>query len=137
MRIFSQRRGLQRDGIVVGIGYHAPYDDFVTAVDVEGIVIVVIAVEHLDSLNLQTVAGQIMLHPTAAVPKGDVPDGDILALDEAEQVGTGDALIVPGEFLEGPSSSVDSPETADGDVVYLVGIDELDGGGLCAEGDIV
>ena len=131
------RSALQRDGIVVAVGYHPPHDHVVTAVQVEGIVVIVITVLHLDALYLHSVAGQIMLHPAAAVLQRDVPHGDILALDEPQQVGTGDALIVPRQFPESPAPSVDGAIAVDHHVPHLVGIDQLDGVGLCAQRDIV
>ena len=57
------RRTLQRDTIVVGVGYHALNDNIMTAVKVERIIIVVVAIENLDAFYLQAVTGQIMLHP--------------------------------------------------------------------------
>ena len=108
-----------------------------TTVEVEGIVVVVISVENLDSIDVQPVAGQIVLHPAATVAEGDIPDGDVAALNETYQVRTGDAFVVPRLFSEGPSLSVDGACAVDDHVVHLVGIDQLDGGGLRSERHIV
>ena len=94
-----------------------------TAIEVEGIVVVVISVENLDSIDVQPVAGQIVLHPAAAVAEGDIPYGDVAALDETYQVWTGNAFVVPGLFGEGPSLSVDGACAVDDHVVHFVGID--------------
>ena len=57
------RRALERDAIVVAVGHHAGHHHVVTTVKVEGIVVVVVAVEHLDVGNPHPVARQVMLHP--------------------------------------------------------------------------
>ena len=66
-----------------------------TAVQVEGIVVVVVSVKNLDSIDEKPVAGEIVLHPAAAVPKCDIPDDDILTTDDSQQVRTGDTLVIP------------------------------------------
>ena len=63
--------------------------------------------------------------------------GDVAALYETYQVRTSDAFVVPRLFDEGPSLSVDGALSVDDHVVHLVGIDQLDGGGLGAERHIV
>ena len=127
------RGALQRDAIIVAIGYDALDDDLMTAVDIQGIVIVVVAIEHLDAVYSHAVTSQVVLHPATRVLQGDVLDDDILTLDEADKVRTSDALIVPAEFLEGASSSVDGAKAINHHVPCLVGIDQLDGRGLCAQ----
>ena len=121
------RGGFQGDAVVVAIGYDAPDDDVVTAIDVERVIIVVVAIEHLDAVDTHTVAGQIMLHPAARVPERDIFDGDVLTLDEADEVGAGDALVVPGEFLEGAPLSVNGSKAINHYVFHVVGINQLDG----------
>ena len=66
-----------------------------TTIQIERIIVVVVAVVHLDASDLQSVAGQIVLHPTAGVAQGDVAHGYVLTLDEAQQMWTSDAFIVP------------------------------------------
>ena len=66
------RGALQCDGIIVGIGKHIAYHHFMASVEVEGIVVVVVAVEHLYAVNLHTVASQIVLHPATGVLQCDV-----------------------------------------------------------------
>ena len=128
----SGRGGLQCDAIVIAVGDHSSHDDLMTAVDVEGIVIVVVPVKHLDAVDAEAVASQEVLHPTTAVAQGDVLDGDIAALDKAQQVRTGDALIIPRFFLEGASPAIDGACARDGYITDGVGIDELYSGGLRA-----
>ena len=127
------RGALQRDTIVVAVGNDTPDNDFMTTVDIQRVVVIVVAIEHLDAVYAHTVASQIVLHPATRVLEGDVLDGDILTLNEADEVRTGDSLIVPGEFLEDTSSSVDGAQTINHHIFYLVGIDQLDGRGLRAQ----
>ena len=98
-----------------------------TAVEVEGVVVVVVTVENLDSIDMQTVTGQVVLHPAAAVAEGNAADGDVAALDESQQVGAGDAFVVPRQFLEGTALSVNGPVAVNGYMTHLIGIDQLDG----------
>ena len=107
------------------------------SVQVEGVVVKVVAIEDLYTIDMQTVAGQIVLHPTAAVTECDVLDGDILALNKAQQMGSRDSLIVPRKFLERTSPAVDSAKTADDHIVNFVGKDELDGCAMSPQRDIV
>ena len=65
----SGRGGLQRDTIVVGIGNHMGDRDFVTTVQVECIVVIIVAVEDLDAIDDKTVASQIVLHPTTSMTR--------------------------------------------------------------------
>ena len=104
-----------------------------TAIDIQRVVIVVVAIKHLDAVYPHTVTGQVVLHPATRVLQGDVLDDDILTLDEADKVRTGDALVVPGEFLEGAPSSVDGTKTINHHVLHLVSIDQLDGRCLRAQ----
>ena len=127
------RGTLQRDTIIIAIGYDALDDDLMTTIDIQCIVIVIVAIEHLDAVYSHSVAGQVVLHPTTRVLQGDILDDDILTLNEADKMRTSDALVVPGEFLEGASSSVDGAETVNHHVLHLVGIDQLDGRGLRAQ----
>ena len=57
--VFAQswRRAFQRDAVVVAVGYHPLHDDLVTTVQVQRVVVVVVAVLHLDAYYLQAVAG--------------------------------------------------------------------------------
>ena len=121
----SRRSALQGDAVVVAIGQHALHNDLMTAVQVERIVVVVVAVEHLDVLYFQSVAGQVVLHPAARVAQRHVADGDVLALDEANKVGPRDALVVPRELLKGPSAPVDGARSAQHNVLHAVGINQL------------
>ena len=98
-----------------------------TAIDIKRVIVVVVAIEHLDAIYSYAVAGQIVLHPATGVLKGDVLDGDILTLDETDEVGTSDALVVPGEFLEGATLSVDGAKAINHYVFHVVGINQLDG----------
>ena len=85
------RSGLQCNAIIITIGHDPFHNHIVAAIDIKGIIIIVIAVKNLDSIDAQAVAGQIVLHPTATVLQRDILHGDVLALDEPQQVGTGDA----------------------------------------------
>jgi len=127
------RGALQRDAIVVAIGHDAPDDDLMTAVDIQRVVIVVVAIKHLDAVYFHAVTGQVVLHPATRVLQGDILDDDILTLDEADKVRTSDALVVPGEFLEGASSSIDGTKAINHHVLHLVSIDQLDGRCLRAQ----
>lgn len=60
-----------------------------TAINIERVVVVVIAIVHLDILYPHAVASQIVLHPATGVPESDATDGDILALDKTDEMGTG------------------------------------------------
>ena len=131
------RSRLQRDAVVVGVGYNTRHHHLMTAIQIEGVVVVVVTVQHLDTVNPQPVAGQVVLHPAAAVLQRDAAHRDILALNEAQQMGTGDALVIPRQLLEGTSTPVDNTLTADGHMVHLVGVNQLDGGSLCAQRHIV
>ena len=102
----SGRGGLQRDTIVVGIGNHIGDRDCVTTVQVECIVVVIVAVEDLDAIDDKAVASQIVLHPATTVLQRDILDGDVLALDETKQMGTRNAFIAVNH-----------------DIVHLVGVD--------------
>ena len=118
-----RRCGFQRDAVVIGVGHDIRHNHIMTAVQVERIVVVVVAVIHLDAADMQTVTGQIVLHPAAAVAQGDVSHGDILALYKSDKVRPRDALIVPRQLLERPSPSVDRSLSVDADILHLVGID--------------
>ena len=133
----SGRGGLQRDTIVVGIGNHIGDRDFVTTVQVECIVVVIVAVEDLDTINDKTIASQIVLHPATTVLQRNVLDGNVLALDETKQMRAGDAFIVPRKLFEGTPSSVNDAIAVDGDIAHLVGINQLDSSGMGAQGNIV
>ena len=128
----SGRGGLQRDTIVVGIGNHIGDRDFVTTVQVECIVVIIVAVEDLDAIDDKTVASQIVLHPATTVLQRNVLDGNVLALDETKQMRAGDAFIVPRQLFEGTPSSVNDAIAVDGDIAHLVSINQLDGGGVGA-----
>ena len=104
-----------------------------TTIKVERVIIVVISIENLDSIDKNTVAGQIVLHPAARVFQRNALDSNVFALNETQQMGTGDAFIIPGMFLESPSSAINSTIPVDGDILHLVGIDQLDGVGLRAQ----
>ena len=106
-------------------------------IQVEGVVVVVIAVEHLDTLYLQTVASQIMLHPATAVLQGDIPHGDVLALDKSQQMRPGDTLIIPRQFLESAPATINRSIAVDDHIPHLVGIEQLNCVGLRAQRDIV
>ena len=108
-----------------------------TAIQIEGVVVIVITVLHLDTLYLQSIASQIMLHPATAVLQGNISHGDILALDESQQMGPGDAFVIPRQLFKSSAPSVDGAIAIDHHVLHLVGIDQLDGIGLCAQRDIV
>ena len=92
------RGALQGDAIVVAVGHHAPDDDVVASVQVECVVVVVVAVDHLDVLDVQAVAGQVVLHPSAAVAQCYAAHTHVATADEAQQVGARDALVVPREL---------------------------------------
>ena len=132
------RRGrFQGDAVVVAIRHDASHNHLVTAVNIQSVVVIIVAIEHLDAVDSHAVAGQIVLHPAAGVPQCDVLDGDILALNETYQVRTGDALVVPRELFEGAASSVDSAEAVNHHVSDLVGINQLNGGCLRAQRHVV
>ena len=66
-KFFGQWRGssvisleITDGGIMENVAVH----DIVASVDIQRIVVVVVAIEHLDILNTQPVTGQVMLHPT-------------------------------------------------------------------------
>ena len=107
------------------------------AVQVQRVVVAVVAVGNLDATDAQAVAGQIVLHPATAVLECDVLDGDVATLDEAQQMGTGDALVVPRQFGEHAASPVDGAIAVDDDILHRVGIDELDGLGMGAQRHVV
>ena len=101
-----------------------------TAIDIEGVIIIVITIKNLDSIDIQAVAGQIVLHPAATVPESNILHRNVLALDESKQVRTRDAFIVPRQLFEGTSSSVNDTIAVDGDIAHLVSIDKLNGRGM-------
>ena len=76
------RRRLQRDAVIIGVGYHVCHNDIMTTVQVEGIVVVVVAVQHPDAVDAHAVTGQVVLHPASAVLQGNAADGDVLTPDE-------------------------------------------------------
>ena len=131
------RSRLQRDAVVVGVGNDTRHHHLMTAVQIEGVVVVVVAVQHLDAVNPQPVAGQVVLHPATAVLQRNAAHRNVLTLDEAQQVGTGDALVIPRQFLESTAPTVDDALTADSHMAHLVGIDQLDGGSLRAQRHVV
>ena len=131
------RGRFQGDAVIVAIGQDTLDNDLMTAIDIQCIVVVVVAIEHLDVLYPHTVASQIMLHPTTRVLEGDILDCDILALDKTNQVWTGKALIVPRQFFEGAASPVDGTKAINHNIFHLIGIDQLDGGCLRAQRYIV
>ena len=78
----ARRRALQRDGIVVAVGPQVADQHVVAAVEVEGVVVVVVAVFHLDAVDAQAVAGQVMLHPATAVSQRNILYHNVLAIDK-------------------------------------------------------
>ena len=76
------RSGLQGDAVVIAVGHHSLDCDLMTTVKVKGIVIIVIPVKNLDSIDIQTVTGQVVLHPAATIPECDIPDHDVLSSDD-------------------------------------------------------
>ena len=131
------RSALERDAIIVGVGQQATHHHIVTAINIERVVVVVIAIVHLDILYPHAVASQIVLHPATGVPESDAPDGDILALDKTDEMGTGDAFVVPRQLLEGTAPAIDGAIAINRHMAHLVGIDQLDGGGLGAQRHVV
>ena len=104
-----------------------------TAIKIERIIIVVITIKDLDSIDKNTVAGQIVLHPAARIFQRNALHRNVLTLNETQQMRTRNAFIIPGMFLESPSSPINSTITVDGDILNLVGIDQLDGVSLRAQ----
>ena len=107
------------------------------SVQIQCIIIVIVAVENLDAFNPHPVASQIVLHPASGVPQRNVLDDDILTLDETQQMRTGHPLVVPGEFLKGAATSVYRTIAVYRHMTHLVSKDQLDGSRLCTQGYIV
>ena len=59
------RGALQRNAVVVGVADHVAHRHLMAAVQVERIIIVVVAVDDRDAVNLHAVAGQPVLHPAS------------------------------------------------------------------------
>ena len=89
------RGALERDAVVITVSHHAFHHHVMASVDVEGVVVVIVAVENLDTIDAQPVASQVVLHPTAGVAQRDIFHHNVTALDEAQQMWTCDSLIVP------------------------------------------
>ena len=100
------RGALQCNTIVVAISYHTTHNHLMAAVDIQRIVIIVITIKNFDSIDIQAVASQVVLHPAARITQGDTTHQDVLTLDKANQMRTGDTLIVPRKFLKGPSTTI-------------------------------
>ena len=66
-----------------------------TAINIESIIIIVITVKNLDSIDMQTVTSQIVLHPATTVFKGNVLNSNVLTLDKANEMGARDTLVIP------------------------------------------
>ena len=99
-------------------------------IDIEGVIIIVVTIKNLDSIDIQTVAGQIVLHPAATVPECYILHRNVLALDEPKQVRTRDAFIVPRKFLESTPPAIDGSLAADDNMTHLVCIDQLNRRGM-------
>ena len=121
----SGRRGLQRDAVVVRVGYHTTHNDVVTAIQVQRIIIIIVTVHDLDTVDSYTVAGQIVLHPTAAVTQRNVLDHDVTTLYESQQVWTCDALVVPRLLGKHTPLSVYRSVAVNHYILSLVGIYQL------------
>ena len=78
------RGGFKGNAVIVGICHHSGDGYLVASVQIKGIVVIVVAVEYFDTVDSEAVASQIVLHPTTAVLQGNVLDGNIVTLDEAE-----------------------------------------------------
>lgn len=108
-----------------------------TTVEVEGIVVVVIAVEHGDTVDFHAVAGEIVLHPATGIFQRHAADPHIRAADEAEEMRTGYPFVVPRELRKSAAAAVDSALAGDGHTRGAVGIDELYGWRVGAERHII
>ena len=91
----SRRCGLQCDTVVIRICRYATYNDVVTAIQIECIVVVVVSVHDTNAINAYTVASQIVLHPASAIFECYVFDSDVTTLYETQQMRTCDTLVVP------------------------------------------
>ena len=83
------------------------------SVNIESVIIIVIAILYLDTLYPDAVAGEIVLHPASTVLQSHIFYGDITALYKPEQMRAGDSFVIPRFFLECPPSSVDSTISVD------------------------
>ena len=63
----SRRCGFQRDTIVVRVSRHATYNDVVTTVQIECVVVIVVAIYDTNAVNPDAVTSQIVLHPASAI----------------------------------------------------------------------
>ena len=131
------RGALQRNTIVVTISYHTTHNHLMTAINIQCIVIIVITIKNLDSIDIQAVASQVMLHPAARITQGDTTHQNILTLDKANQMRTGDAFIVPREFLKGPSSTIYGTQAINRHILHAISIDQLNSGSLRSKRQIV
>ena len=131
------RGALQRNTIVIAISYHAAYNHLMAAVDIQRIVIIVITIKNLDSIDIQAVASQVVLHPATRIAQGNTTHQDVLTLDKANQMRTGDSLIVPRKFLKGPSTTIYDTQAVNRYVVHAIGINQLDGSSLRSKRQIV
>ena len=73
------RSRLQGDAVVIAVRHHSLDRDLMAAIEVKSIVIIVISVKNLDSIDIQTVTGKIVLHPAAAVSERDILDRDVFS----------------------------------------------------------
>ena len=78
-----------------------------------------------------------MLHPAARILQGDILHGNLLALDETDEMRARNALVVPRQLFKRPTLSVDGALAINRHILHLVGIDQLDGGDLRTQRHIV
>ena len=127
------RGAFQCDAIIIRIHQQPLDENPATTVNIEAVVVVVIAVIYLEVLNPHMETGQIMLHPATRVLQGDILHGNLLALDETDEMRSCDALVVPRQLFKRPALSVDGAFAINHHILHLVGIDQLDGGNLRAQ----
>ena len=113
-------RTLQRDTIIVRIAYHITHHHFMTPVQIECIVIIVVAIDDSNSINHHTITRQPMLHPASWIPKRNAFQLHITTLYKAQQMGSCDAFIVPWQFRERLAATVNNTFTVNSHILHII-----------------
>ena len=129
----ARRCALECDAVIVRVGDEVRYHHVVTSIEIERIVVKVVTVIDLHAVDAQTVASEVVLHPTRRVAESYILDYDIAALHKTEEMRAGDALIVTALAWEVATATIDCSIAVNNNILHLVAIDKLYGGAVCAQ----